>query len=55
MIDIVEQLREGSWANAPWEPKYKIPPTPLNLKAAKEIESLRKQLKAVEKPHNGRS
>ena len=42
MTDIVERLRAGSLANAPWEPEYKVPPTSLHLEAADEIERLRK-------------
>jgi hypothetical protein len=44
MTDIVERLRAGSWANAPWEPEYKVPPTSLHLEAAEEIERLRTEL-----------
>ena len=44
---IVDELKAGSWANAPYEPAYKIPPTELNLKAAKEIETLRDMLREI--------
>ena len=47
MQDIVERLRAGSWANAPWEPEYKVPPTSLHLEAAEEIERLKADLEAA--------
>ena len=47
MTDIVERLRAGSWANAPWEPEYKVPPTSLHLEAADEIERLKAELDTI--------
>ena len=49
MSDIVERLRAGSWANAPWEPEYKVPPTSLHLEAADEIERLKEAIKQAKR------
>jgi len=47
MTDIVDLLREKIKVSAPYEPEYWINPTPLDVRAADEIESLRDMLREI--------